>query len=393
MKNRINRVMKSFFGIKIRLGTVILACVVFAGVGWGTSAYRQTQRYGGKDNFALAQKYLEVKKVIDDYYVGDADEKTLSDASSAAMVKSLGDKWSYYMTPEEYEAYQLYSANEYAGIGVTIQEDEASGGFLINAVTAGSPAEAAGVKAGEIMLAVDGESVSGMTVSEVRTLIRSHLDESVTVTIKSGNETRDVEIDCTIIYTKPVSYRLLDNGVGYIAISNFESGAGSGAIAAVDDLLAQGASRFVFDVRSNPGGLLSELIKILDYLLPEGDIFVSVNEAGEETVTKSDNICIEVPMAVLVNSDSYSAAEFFAAALSDFDWAVVVGTQTTGKARSQITLELSDGSAVHVSSNEYLTPSRVDLSKQGGITPDVTAEMTETGDAQMEAAISAVLSK
>ncbi len=243
------------------------------------------------------------------------------------------------------------------------------------------------------MLAVDGESVSGMTVSEVRTLIRSHLDESVTVTIKSGNETRDVEIDCTIIYTKPVSYRLLDNGVGYIAISNFESGAGSGAIAAVDDLLAQGASRFVFDVRSNPGGLLSELIKILDYLLPEGDIFVSVNEAGEETVTKSDNICIEVPMAVLVNSDSYSAAEFFAAALSDFDWAVVVGTQTTGKARSQITLELSDGSAVHVSSNEYLTPSRVDLSKQGGITPDVTAEMTETGDAQMEAAISAVLSK
>lgn len=393
MKEKIKNALKSFFGMKIRLGTVILACVIFAGIGWGICNYRQVQLYGGKENYTLAQKYLEVKKLIDDYYVGASDDATLSDASSAAMVKSLGDKWSYYMTPDEYEAYKLYSANEYAGIGVSIQEDAESGGFLIVSVTADSPAEAAGVQAGEIILAVDGQSVKGMELSEVRTLIRTHLDDSVTVTIKNENETRDVDIDCTIIYTEPVSYELLDHHVGYIQIINFEFGAGDAAIAAAEDLLAQGATALVFDVRSNPGGLLSELIKILDYLLPEGDIFISVNEAGEESVTESDNICIDVPMAVIVNSDSYSAAEFFAAALSDFNWATVVGEQTTGKGRSQQTLELPDGSAVHISTNKYLTPSGVDLSEQGGITPDLVVELTDVGDAQLDVAVSAVLSK
>lgn len=379
--------------MKIRLGTVILACVMFAAVGWGLNVYRQTEQFGGKENYALAKKYLEVKKVIDDNYVGTSDDQTLSDASSAAMVKSLGDQWSYYMSAEEYEAYQLYSANEYAGIGVSIQADKESGGFAIISVTPGSPAETAGVTAGEIILAIDGDSVKGMAVSDVRALIRAHLDESVTVTLQDGNDTRDVAIDCTIIYTKPVSYEMKDNNVGYIRIQNFETGAGDAAIAAVDDLLAQGATALVFDVRSNPGGLLSELIKILDYLLPEGDIFVSVNEAGEETVTKSDNVCIQVPMAVIVNADTYSAAEFFAAALQDYQWATIVGEQTTGKGRSQITVALSDGSAVHISNNKYLTPNRVDLSEKGGITPDVVVPMTDTGDAQLEAAVSAVLSK
>lgn len=393
MKDKIKEVFKAFFGIKIRLGAVILACVIFAGAGWGANVYRQTQLYGGKDNYILAKKYLEVKAVIDAYYVGDSDGTTLSDASSAAMVKALGDQWSYYMSPEDYEAYKLYTANEYAGIGVTIQTDEDSGGFLINAVTAGSPAESAGVKAGDIILAVDGESVVGLTIAEVRTLIRAHLDATVTVSLKNGSDTRDVEIDCAVVYTKPVTYELMDNKVGYIKIVNFEAGAGEAAVAAVDDLLAEGAAALVFDVRSNPGGMLSELITILDYLLPEGDIFVSVNEAGEETVTKSDNVCIDVPMAVLVNADSYSAAEFFAAALSDYHWATVVGEETTGKGRSQITLPLSDGSAVHISSSKYLTPNRADLSEQGGLTPDITVALTETGDAQLEAAMAAALAK
>jgi carboxyl-terminal processing protease len=393
VKDKIKKALESFFGMKIRIGTVILACVIFAAAGWGLNVYRQTQAFGGKENYTLAKKYLEVKKAIDDYYVGTSDDQTLSDASSAAMVKALGDQWSYYMNPEEYEAYQLYSANQYAGIGVSIQEDKETGGFAIISVTPDSPAEVAGVTTGEIILAVDGDSVKGMSVSDVRALIRAHLDESVTITLQDGNDTRDVAIDCTIIYTKPVTYELKDDGVGYIRIQNFESGAGDAAIAAVDDLLQQGATSLVFDVRSNPGGLLSELIKILDYLLPEGDIFVSVNEAGEETVTRSDNVCIQVPMAVLVNADSYSAAEFFAAALQDYQWATIVGENTTGKGRSQITVALSDGSAVHISNNKYLTPNRVDLSEQGGITPDIVVPMTDSGDAQLEAAISAVLSK
>ena len=391
MKDKMKNACASFFGIKIRLWAVILACAIFALGGWYMNARSTRMAFGGSDGYAAAQKYLSVQKIVEDNYVGEEDDAAMSDAACAAMIKSLGDQWSYYMTASEYETYKLYSANQYQGIGVTISAEQSGDGFAITAVSAGSPAESAGIKAGDIMMAVEGQSVSGLTVDEVRTLIRSHLNETVTLTIKSGSSTADVKVDCTVIYKDPVTYELKDGGVGYIRIENFESGAGDKAVAAVDELLDKGATSLVFDVRSNPGGLLSELIKILDHLLPEGDLFVSVNEAGEETVTRSDSVCIQVPMAVLVNADSYSAAEFFAAALKEYSWATVVGESTTGKGRSQITVELADGSAVHISNNKYLTPLRVDLSEQGGLLPDVPVAMTAEGDAQLDAAITAVV--
>lgn len=393
MKETLKNALRSFFGIKVRLWALLLACVLGLGAGWTISARRQEARFGGSDSYAAAQKYLEVQKILDDYYVGDTDNAAMGEAAYAAMVKSLGDQWSYYMTASDYEAYKLYSANQYQGVGITITAAADGGGYEITAVTAGSPAETAGIQAGEVLMAVDGQAVGTLSVSDVRTLIQSHLDESVTLTIKGEKGTRDVDVDCTVIYTDPVSYKMLASSVGYVKIVNFESGAGDKAIAAVDDLLAQGATSLVFDVRDNPGGLLSELIKILDHLLPEGDLFISVNEAGEETVTRSDNVCIQTPMAVLINGNSYSAAEFFAAALSDYNWATTVGQPTTGKGRSQVTVELSDGSAVHISNNKYLTPNRVDLSEQGGLTPNVEVAPSADGstDPQLEAAVSAVL--
>ena len=146
-------------------------------------------------------------------------------------------------------------------------------------------------------------------------------------------------------------------------------------------------------MRNNPGGKLSELITLLDHILPEGDLFVGVDRSGKETVTKSDNVCVKVPMSVIVNANTYSAAEFFAAALREYDWATIVGENTTGKGRSQTTELLSDGSAVHISSNKYLTPQRVDLSEQGGLIPDQTVTPGDDPevDQQLNAAISAVL--
>ncbi|MEG1632495.1 MAG: S41 family peptidase [Oscillospiraceae bacterium] len=395
MKDKIKNALQSFFGIKIRFWAVIMACVLFCGLGWGINARSQTRRFGGREGYAAAQKYLEVKKILSDNFVGEEDEQAMSDAACAAMVKALGDRWSYYMSPSEYESYKLYSANQYEGIGVTITVDEASGGFAITAVEPGSPAESAELAVGDIITAVDAEPLSGKTVTEVRTLIRSHMDETVTLTVKGANVTGDVKVDCTVIYKQPVTYKLTDDKVGYIRIQNFDAGAGEKAVAAVDELLAKGAVAMVFDVRTNPGGMLSELIKILDHLLPEGDIFVSVNEAGEETVTKSDNVCIDVPMAVLVDKNTYSAAEFFAAALKEYNWATVVGEQTTGKARSQVTFELPDGSAVHLSNNKYLTPDRVDLALVGGLTPDILAATAATAekDEALTSAVNAVLGK
>ena len=378
------------FDRKCSIGTLIIACIVCAAVTAGVLCLAFFGRFGGVANYKLALKFADVKQVIDQNYIGDGDDTAISDAASAAMVTALGDKWSYYMTPEEYVAYQMYSANEYAGIGVTIQPEESGGGYRIVAVSAQSPAENAGLQVGDVILAVDGSSVSGMTLTDVQQRIRSKLSQTVSFTIRGADgQSRTVAVDCAVIHTEPVSYELLADGVGYVKINNFESGSGDGAIQAVDQLLADGASAIVFDVRGNPGGMLSELLKLLDHLLPEGDLFVSVDKAGNEKVTRSDNVCVKVPMAVLVNGGSYSAAEFFAAALREYDWATIVGENTTGKGRSQTTIVLADGSAVHISSNKYLTPNRTDLSEQGGLTPDIVVPPGEDGetDPQLDAAI------
>ena len=203
----------------------------------------------------------------------------------------------------------------------------------------------------------------------------------------------------------PVEYQMLDDSVGYIAVANFRKGAGADAVAAAEELIGQGAQALVFDVRNNPGGQVSELEELLDYLLPEGDIFIRADKHGKEVVETSDADCVELPAAVIVNGDSYSAAEYFAAALREYGWAVVVGEATTGKARSQITVSLPDGSAVHISKYTYLTPQRNDLFEAGGIVPDVEQTLTEeerqqydTGwlepadDPQVQAAIGALKS-
>ena len=370
----------------------ILACVICILVTALVTSLIFVGKFGGSRNYKLALKFAQVKQVVDKNYIGDADDTTISDAASSAIISAIGDKWSYYMTAEEYKAYQMYSNNEYAGIGVTIQLDDKTKGFRITAV-ATLLVQNGTLKQGDIITAIDGEDVTGKTLSEVQTIIRAKLNKTLKLTVQdTAGKSRTVTLDCTVIYTDPVTYKLMDNGVGYVRIRNFETGGGTRAVQAVDKLLDLGAKSLVFDLRDNPGGLLSELITILDHLLPQGDLFVSVDGSGKETVTQSDSVCVKVPMAVIVNGNTYSAAEFFAAALREYDWATIVGQNTTGKGRSQTTIALPDGSAVHISSRKYLTPNRVDLSEQGGLVPDVVVAPGADSevDAQLEAALSAV---
>ena len=391
MKNGFGRVVKAFFGIKIRFWALILACVLCVGVTYGLTVQRERGRIGSEENYSQAMKYLEIKNVIDEKYVGTVNEESVSAAAFDAMVSALGDQWSYYMSPSEYSAYKLYSANQYVGLGVQVDKDAETGGLKITGVNSGTPADNAGLEAGDIILAVAGTDITGMTVGDARSFISSNLGESVKLKIrdKDGNES-ELSVNCELIYTSPVTYRMLSGSIGYVQILNFDSGAADAAIKAIETLLGQGSLGFVCDVRTNPGGLLSELTTLLDYLLPSGNIFISVDKAGNQTPTESDSVCLDMPMAVLVNADTYSAAEFFAAALKDYNWAEIVGERTTGKSRSQQTIELSDGSAVHLSTARYLTPAGIDLAEQGGLIPDQEVALTATGDAQLNAALSAV---
>ena len=334
--------------------------------------------FGGFKNFSLAAKYAAVMRVIRTQFVGESDPDEVTDAALASAIASLDDQWSYYMNTEGYEQYQDYSANVYQGIGVTVTQDSQTGGFRIVTTTRDGPADRAGLIAGDIILAVDGISVTGGTTDDLRALIQADWGKQALVTVQGADgQSREVSVACETVYSNPVSYRMLPEDVGYIAISNFRQGAGEQSVAAVKALQEQGAKGLVFDVRDNPGGQVTEMVTILDYLLPEGDLFIRADKRGREAVETSDAACVELPMAVVVNGESYSAAEFFAAALRDYDWASIAGEHTTGKARSQVTFSLWDGSAVHLSKYTYLTPSRTDLYAAGGLTPDAEVSLTE----------------
>lgn len=381
----------SFFNKKFKLTHLIIVCLVVAALTAGATYALTIGGIGSKQYFDDAKAYVEIEKIINENYISSVDDDTLFNAAASAMVRSIDDKWSYYMSPEEYAAYKLTSSNEYAGIGISVKQND-SGDFEIFSVDSGTPAEAAGLTAGQLIVSVDGQPVADMTLSEMQELIRSKLNKDfpMVVSDKKGNEV-SVTVACEIIYKDPVSSRMLDGNIGYIKIANFEAGSSEGTINAIERLVAEGATSFIFDVRNNPGGLLSELVSLLDYLLPDGDLFISVDKQGNETVKTSDKICLSSKMAVLVNANTYSAAEFFAAALQEYDWATIVGENTTGKARSQITLELSNGGAVHISTHKYLTPDRVDLSEVGGIKPDIEAVNTnEDPQIQLNAAINAL---
>ncbi len=345
-------------------------------------------QFGGTQGLAYAMKFSAILSAIDHRYVGEVDMDEVSGAAYTAMLAAIGDRWSYYMDAEAYELYKQYQKNSYTGIGVTIEAGAEGGLLRVTVVLEDSPAQEAGIVIGDRLLALDGENLKGLSAAEVKALIAGKQGAAFALTLRAEDGTeRTVTVKAGEVHTDPVSYELLPEAVGYIHIKNFEGGAGEGVVSAVDTLVEQGAKSIVFDVRGNPGGLLSELLTALDHLLPEGELFVSVNESGNEKVSRSDANCVELPMVVLINENSYSAAEFFAAALSEYDWARLVGMPTTGKSRSQINIELTDGSAVHLSTNGYLTPKRVDLAETGGLAPDISVPLSEGDEAKRSSGV------
>lgn len=327
--------------------------------------------------YSASDKLNEALSVIERYYVGDWTEEQAADGAIAGVVESLGDRWSYYISAEEMQAYLNDSENKYDGIGIVIQKRE-EGGILIATVYGVSPAATAGVQPGSVIYAVDGTDITDYTLEEARSLIAEGIARGrveLTVTEPDGTE-RLFSLVPGKVEVIPVEYSMLEDGVGYIRIENFKARSGDLAIEAVEELRSQGAQALIFDVRNDPGGNLTELLKILDYLLPEGTLFISQTRGGEQMRQYSKPSCVEMPMAVLINSESYSAAEFFAAALSEYGWATLVGEKTTGKGYAQTTIGLSDGSAIHISIEEYFTPNGVSLAGVG-LTPDIELPLTD----------------
>ena len=289
-------------------------------------------------------KLMELQRIIDHYFVGEADMEKAQDAAAAALVYALGDQWSYYIPASEMSEHMEYKENSSVAIGVNIAVRKDNTGIDILGVSMGGAAEAAGILPGDILIMVDGQSVVGMDLNQVTDLVKGEEGTELTVTVIREEEEKNFRLKRQKITV--AAGKMVADDVGLIRINNFNTDCAKETLAAIKQLQEQGAKKLIFDVRNNPGGYVSEMIDVLDYLLPEGVLFRQEDYAGNKSEEKSDESCLEMPMAVLINGDSYSAAEFFAAALREYEWATVMGEKTSGKGYYQLTITLSDGSAV-----------------------------------------------
>lgn len=354
-----------------------LACLLCLILGGGI-ALGAVWAWLGEDGRTL----LSAQHLIERRFVGDYDKTEELHSTLNAMVEGLGDRWSYYLTPDEATQVREDRENAYVGIGVTVSQ-EGEGGLEILTVTPGGPAAEAGIQSGEVIRAVDGVTVTAENRSDCITAIRGEEGSRVTLTIASvSGETRDVTLERQAVHGITAAWTMLDGDMGLVTIANFYQGTADLVKQGVDELQQQGAKGLIFDVRSNPGGYVSELTQILDDLLPEGVIFQTTSYNGTKKEYTSDADCVDLPMAVLVNADSYSAAEFLAAQLRESAGAAIIGEQTSGKGYSQMLFDLPDGSAIGLSTARYFTGGGKSLIGTG-LTPDIPVSLTDEQQKQL----------
>lgn len=384
----------------MRIVTYILAFLV----GSAVSAVMIMQFWNSGQDGSDMQKLSQIQTLLEERFVEEVDPVKLQDAAAGAMVDAAGDRWSHYISAADYTSYLERAANAYVGIGITIQLQEETGAMEIIEVLDGGPAKQAGLQVHDVVIQVEGKQCAELGLDGTKALVRGEAGTDVHVTVLRDEQQIEFTVTRQRFETPVATGTLLENGYGLITIENFESRCAEETIAAIDSLISQNAKGLIFDVRFNPGGYKSELVKVLDYLLPEGPLFRSQGSNGSEDVDYSDASCIDLPMAVLVNGDSYSAAEFFAAALQEYGAGTVVGQQTCGKGYYQNTFQLADGSAVAISTGKYFTPNGISLAGVG-ITPDVPVEVDQETyaaiyydnlepeeDPQLQAAIQALIS-
>lgn len=319
-------------------------------------------------------KIVNMVDVIESEFVGDYEFEELLNGAAEGIIAATGDRWSFYMDEEEYQQYKASTSNDYVGIGITVVFDEDAGGLRVAKVHAGSPADEAGLKFRDLIVTVDGQSILTMIedlgYEEAVNQIRGESGTTVVLGVSGDNgEVVSHVVTRGAYVNNPISSEILEGNIGYIRIENFDSRADVNFISALNSLIEAGVEGLIFDVRSNGGGYKDVMVEMLDVLCPEGVLFTMRDKSGNEQVDYSDAQEVNLPMAVLVNEGSYSAAEFFAAALQEYGKAFVVGTGTSGKGYSQVTIELGDGSAMNISTNEYFTPSGKSLIGEG-IKPD-----------------------
>jgi len=320
--------------------------------------------------------FAEAWGIIKSVFVEEYDPDAALDAALDGLVDGLGNRWSYYSTAQEYAAQNQRRNNSYVGVGVTVSYEDPRG-LLVLSVKKDGPADQGGILPGEVITAADGVSLAGEGQAQGVERITGEEGTTVTLTVldEAGAQRQVTLTRRTLENDSVTAAELLEGNVGYVKLENFYSHSADQLNAAVDDLVSQGATALVFDMRNNGGGYVSELTAMLDHLLPEGPIFRIQYKEADQVITQSDAECVDLPMAVLVNADTYSAAELFAAQLKETAGAALVGVETSGKGNSQQSFELMNGGALNISTARYTTGAGVSLVGTG-VSLDAVVDLT-----------------
>lgn len=380
---------------KISLGLALSLIAVSIAVTFILTSFFSLQSFNTKvmDVNEKGKKYEALQSldtVVRESYFGDINEQTLEDGILKGYVQGLDDKYSRYLTEEEYLTELNENSGTLVGLGLTITEDE-SGYIRISEIISSSPAADSGLLKDDLITTIDGIDVKEVGFSEAADAMKGTEGSTVTLTVRRDGKDTEYTFTRRSIVVTTVEAEMLGNLIGYIKINNFKENTPEQFIEALERLTVNGARAIIFDLRGNGGGLVSALEECLDPLLPEGIIATSEYKDGHtETLIYSDSSELKIPMAVIVDRQTASAAELFAASLRDFGKAVIVGEQTYGKGVMQDITELEDGGALILTVAEYRT-AYSECYDGIGITPDYPVENGDDGiDMQYNKAVESV---
>lgn len=327
--------------------------------------------------FSRDMKLDIIQSYLDRYYVEDFDEEQVEDMLYAGMMAGVGDQYTYYLTAESMKEYMDNTNGNFGGIGIEVRANQ-TGEVEIQKVMEGQPAEEAGLMVRDIIVSVDGEDVRGKVLSDVVAKMRGEEGTEVALGVlrESTGETLEFTMQRKIVEVESVTARMLEDGIGYLAIEGFKRNTYDQYKAALEKLEAEGMRGLILDLRNNPGGLVDSVYEIGEELLPAGTMVYTLDKNGNRDDLKCDGEYLDIPLVLLVNGYSASASEILAGAVKDLGRGTLVGTQTFGKGLVQRSFPLPDGSGLSITIRKYYTPNGTSIHGIG-ITPDVVIELPE----------------
>ena len=346
---------------------------------------------------SLDSKLAVYKKLIDQYYMGEVDEKKLEEGAIKGYIDGLGDKYTEFISKDDMQDYKDNLMGNFTGVGIYMVKNEEKNKIQVLAPIKNSPAEEAGIQPGDIIQSVNGEEFEADDMTVAANKIKGEEGTSVKLVILRGNETLDFELKRKKIELNPVESEVLQNNIGYISFNSFDENTSSEFRKQFEELQKKGIKSLIIDLRNNGGGIVDEATKIADYVLDKNStILYEVNKQGKEKETKSEHTpIINMPIVILVNENTASSSEILAGALQDLNKATIIGKKTYGKGVIQQVLSLADGSGLKITTEEYQTPNRKKIT-ESGIKPDKEVELPENvnivnlkkeQDTQLQAAI------